>query len=92
MAKERYCQDCYNDNRKSLDEYITDVDKAIQFAEFNAGTVVGDDTLEESERDRLAYIKEELKSLTRQISRVMDCYKTLAEDADRAVDVLKGDA
>lgn len=92
MTEERYCQDCYKDNRKSLDEYITDVNKAIRFAEFNAGIIVGDDTLERSERDRLAYIKEEFESLTRQIDRVMDCYKTLSEDADHAVDILKGEA
>lgn len=83
-------QASFRANDNELKEYINDFYKALNYANDKAGECIGGLSQVASEQDRIQYLEEEFRTLTQEIDRVMDCYLTLAKDADTTIDILKG--
>lgn len=88
--KETTNQDSFRVNENELKEYIDDFYKALNYANDKAGECIEGLSQVASEQDRIQYLEEEFRVLTQEINRVMDCYLTLAKDADETINILKG--
>lgn len=74
-----------------LGDYMSDVQKAINYLKDHAGEKIDDLDLVESEKDRIAYLESEFHSLVDKTHEILRHYDELSQSADEAIALFGGE-